>query len=363
MEPSAPNLDETLQGGVDMIHETAAQEDVHCNSCEISLSNSVRIICLQCTHENDTFDLCVNCFSSGKVVQNHKTSHRHTFCARRTFPLFDKNWTAREEWLLLQGMRNSGFNWEEVADEVGERQKARLSGEASSDARKTSRDCENHYYETYTSSPEQLLPDFSLLSRHHPAGEGAGWELPVELKERAASVSRDEDPVVEDELTRRYREWQRKKEEEDSYVHTSQSPRKRARCTPSQAFEGHMPMRGDFDREHEDAAELRIADLECDPLNDCVGEVEQTLQALAVYCGQLDERAQRKQVLVDKSGGVNGTRASRKGRVSGQEKDVADRYMRLKPIFRFGHPDDESFANVTSSTQINDEWQNLLTEY
>lgn len=86
----------------------------HCDICGTDLTSSFRIRCAECRD----FDLCLNCFCSGRASgggagkRGHSNSHAYIPVGRQTFPLFDVNWAAEEELLLLEGVSKYGFgNW------------------------------------------------------------------------------------------------------------------------------------------------------------------------------------------------------------------------------------------------------------
>lgn len=87
----------------------------HCDVCGADLTSSFRIRCAECRD----FDLCLHCFCAGRSSagsaagkQGHLNSHAYIPVGRPSFPLFDPNWAAEEELLLLEGVSKYGFgNW------------------------------------------------------------------------------------------------------------------------------------------------------------------------------------------------------------------------------------------------------------
>lgn len=60
------------------------------------------------------------------------------------FPLFDLDWTAAEDILLLKGISSSGIdNWHQISDQL---------------SLKTPEDCEAHFYSFYYKSQEDPIP-------------------------------------------------------------------------------------------------------------------------------------------------------------------------------------------------------------
>ena len=83
---------------------------VVCSVCMRPIS-SVRIDCAVCANVS----LCVNCFGTGAsaLELGHLSSHAYRVQENlASFCLYDKDWTAEEELLLLQGIDMYGLgNW------------------------------------------------------------------------------------------------------------------------------------------------------------------------------------------------------------------------------------------------------------
>ena len=63
---------------------------------------------------------------------------------QHSFPIFDADWGADEELLLIEGADNFGIgNWQDIADHVGS---------------KTREECEAHYLQVYVSSENWPMP-------------------------------------------------------------------------------------------------------------------------------------------------------------------------------------------------------------
>lgn len=68
------------------------------------------------------FDLCVECFSVGVELGDHKNSHSYRVMDFLAFPLYDPAWGADEELLLLEAIDMYGIgNWTAVSEHVGEK--------------------------------------------------------------------------------------------------------------------------------------------------------------------------------------------------------------------------------------------------
>lgn len=69
------------------------------------------------------FDLCVECFSVGVELGEHKNTHSYRVMDYLAFPLFEPHWGADEELLLLEAIDTFGIgNWQAIADHVGEKE-------------------------------------------------------------------------------------------------------------------------------------------------------------------------------------------------------------------------------------------------
>ncbi|XP_042373361.1 transcriptional adapter ADA2-like [Zingiber officinale] len=118
----------------------------HCNYCNKDISGKIRIKCTKCPD----FDLCVECFSVGAEVTQHKSNHPYRVMDNLSFPLICPDWNADEEILLLEGIEMYGLgNWAEVAEHVGTKSKAQ---------------CIDHYTTSYLNSPCYPLPDMSHVN-------------------------------------------------------------------------------------------------------------------------------------------------------------------------------------------------------
>ena len=62
---------------------------------------------------------------------------------------------------------------------------------------------------------------------------------------------------------------------------------------------GYMPLRGDFDVEHDNDAELILADMEFSP-EDHESERELKLKIIEIYNSKLDERERRKKFVLER---------------------------------------------------------------
>lgn len=92
----------------------------HCNYCQDDIGG-VRVKCEEC----QDFDLCVQCFSCGAEIGNHKNNHEYQIIDCCNIPIFKppNNWKAKEELVLLESVEQYGFgNWEDVSKNLNHRE-------------------------------------------------------------------------------------------------------------------------------------------------------------------------------------------------------------------------------------------------
>ncbi|KJP86231.1 hypothetical protein AK88_04125 [Plasmodium fragile] len=275
--------------------EGAIEEDIfdsnyHCDICNKDITHAIRIRCAECVD----FDLCVNCFSSGKEMKSEKCEHYnyHNYIPipKYDFPLYKLNWSAEEELLLLDGISKYGFgNWEQVADLVNSAAKIP----------KTDRECEKHYYNFYLKSNCAPLPDNKRLLIK-PDGN------PYDIEH-----------VTEKDIN-----------ENDDYVQPKSKKNNRTQII------GYWPLRGDFDIEYDNDAELLLADMEFKE-SDLPQQKELKLQVLEIYNSKLDERIYRKRTVIER--GLLDTK-SQMQRDKKRTKEEKELYTALKPLSRFHSP-------------------------
>jgi transcriptional adapter 2-alpha len=93
------------------------------------------------------------CFLQGKQIGPHRPNHAYRVIDSHAFPIFDPDWGADEELLLIEGAEMYGLgNWADMADHVGGR---------------TKEDCEEHYMKTYVQSDAYPLPVSSACEGLH----------------------------------------------------------------------------------------------------------------------------------------------------------------------------------------------------
>ena len=101
-----------------------------CDSCHLVLHEPF-VLChdLKCNQHSDEGDsspsvtnhassqvyICSQCFAKGKEFSGHKNYHDYSI-VKADFPLFDSEWNADEEMLLLNALLQFGHgNWDDIA--------------------------------------------------------------------------------------------------------------------------------------------------------------------------------------------------------------------------------------------------------
>ncbi len=204
-------------------------------------------------------------------------------------------------------------NWKTIADYLG--------------TNKTSRQLEEHYWEGYMGVHGFCLPQRMLdtkFSREssqgsHPHEEADGVKFPkgtISLSSLGTKViAQSTIPTISgvDRLSDTvwtYQPGEEVQRDGGTKASTSSSTAKtkdkaaqdlrdKLAALPGADLPGFIPLREDFDIEHENDAELLLADMEFSP-DDHPSERELKLQVIAIYNKKLDERNRRKRYAIDR---------------------------------------------------------------
>ncbi|KAJ2664667.1 Transcriptional adapter ada2 [Coemansia sp. RSA 1200] len=214
----------------------------HCDNCQANLTDGVRISCSECAE----FDLCVTCFSRGVEIGTHKNDHAYRVVTRHRFPIFTESWSADEELLLIDGLRQFGMgNWKDAADHVGTKSKE---------------ECERHYNSVYVASDTWPLPDTS---------RDFGMALAQTAGEKRSRTTAPGKPKV-----------------------LSSQP-------SNHEIVGYMPGRLEFETEFENEAEQVVKDMVIND-DDSAEEIELKHIVMKIYNNKLDRRLYRKAFIFDR---------------------------------------------------------------
>ena len=184
--------------------------------------------------------MCVNCFIEGKQDPKYSRTNSYHLLNKLNFPLFEDTWTAEEEVLLVEGMEKYGFgNWGDIADHIA--------------TDKTGEEVLAHYEKVYLSAPG-LVPPIDCLSKRDAKnnlvikqGDGASKAFgEVEGKRKKGGLKQGNE----------------KKGNVVSGQKVQGGLQPKDTGTNAGEVVGYMPLRGDFDYEYDNEAELFLAELE-----------------------------------------------------------------------------------------------------
>lgn len=270
----------------------------HCDVCSSDCTRRIRISCAEC----QDYDLCVPCFASGKASGKHEPWHDYRVVEQHQYPIFDEDWGADEELLLIEGCQTLGLgNWQDVADFIEGRSKEEVG---------------EHYEKYYLNSEYYPIPD---LNKTFP------------------------DVTISDFLARRRQRFERRKNL------PLPPPKKLLTSQPLCSYiQKYMPGRLEFEEEAEDEAEKVVQDMVFDA-DEAQEDVELKLLILQIYNERLSLRAERKRLMIkDNLIDYKTNNAIDKKRT----KDEKELYNRIK-----------AYARVMSSEDFKEFSGNILGEF
>jgi transcriptional adapter 2-alpha len=219
------------------------------------------------------YDLCVQCFSNAETSGNHELSHSFRVIEQNSVPIYDKDWGADEELLLLEGCEIYGLgSWADVADHIG--------GYRDKD------EVRDHYINTYVNAPASTFP---LPAR-------------ASLKDRTLI---DQIPREQFQTSKKRRIEERKEKAKNAPPATPKT--KPTASVPScHEVQGYMPGRLEFETEFCNEAEEAVQLMQFDPgdgINPRTGELEPEMElkmtVMDIYNTRLTQRAERKKVIFE----------------------------------------------------------------
>lgn len=199
-------------------------------------------------------NLCLVCFSSGVEIGEHKANMKYrVHDNKHAMKIFKDDWSAYDELALLDAIMKYGLgNWKDIAVAVG----------------KSERRCEDHYLDDYLGVYGRILPP-TTISR--PGGAVATDDLLAEEQRLAASreaydaacaASAVERAAAEADGTAKDLPLGPDFDKPPGTAFPRERLREKPRATvqqvtekisklPGAALGGYMPLRGDFDVEHD----------------------------------------------------------------------------------------------------------------
>jgi len=241
----------------------------HCDYCQKDISDVVRIRCAVCKD----FDLCLECFSVGVEISDHKNDHAYKIMDYMSFPLFEEGWGADEELLLIEGIQMYGLgNWTDVADHVSTK---------SQDA------CREHYFKIYIMSPTSPLPDTSKLLTTN---------LSDYLRRRQALHPMS----AHDDLSKSFGAGSSASGKGSKTNKKNTKPKHQNVSCPVAHTDlaGFMPKRLEFETEWNNDAELMIGDLVLEESDD-EATLDLKYQVLDIYNRRLYDRYEKRKFVLD----------------------------------------------------------------
>ncbi|XP_050675342.1 transcriptional adapter 2B isoform X2 [Leptidea sinapis] len=217
----------------------------NCTYCQEEI-NGVRVRCAECKD----FDICLQCFSLGAEIGQHRNDHSYQFMDAGAFGIFlgRNSWTANEEVRLLDAMEQFGFgNWEDIAKHIETR---------------TSEEARDEYIARYFegSIGRATWGNVETASRpllHCPEKDNGPLSPSAVSRLQPLAITQDEAAQL---------------------------------C--------YMSNRDDFEREHDHEAEQLVSTLSLNPEDDEL-DVALKLSQVDIYTRRLRERTRRKRLVRD----------------------------------------------------------------
>jgi transcriptional adapter 2-alpha len=276
------------------------------------MCKQVRIRCAHpICHE---FDLCVPCFSAGEHSKDHEPkTHPYTVVEQHSIPIYDEDWGADEELLLLEGAESYGLgSWADIADHIG--------------GYRTKDEVRDHYINTYINSSRFPLPE-----RASP-----------EDRELLDIISREEFQ------SRKKRRIEERKEAARTAPPAPPKQKPTASVPACHEISGYMPGRMEFEHEHLNEAEEAVQHMQFEPgdgINPKTGELEPEMElkmtVMDIYNSRLTARVDRKKIMFEHKLLEYRKNAASEKMKTKEERDLLNK---AKPFARMvNHLDFEAF--------------------
>ncbi|OWF55975.1 Transcriptional adapter 2-alpha [Mizuhopecten yessoensis] len=257
------------------MEEEERRVPLKCGGCKDRVSEPY-IVCVGCKPAK--VQLCLQCFSKGTEFGSHQSDHAYTIL-RNDFALFENNWTALEETVLLETLSDCGYgNWSDAAQRLRTKNKE---------------ECKRHYNKSYINDPIPVLPQFG------------DWSQQVYPQPQVYKLC--DDP-----------------------------PRFPDSSVLQQEMGGYMAARGDFNVEYDNFQELEIQSISFAGEEEG-NELEERLElaVLDVYLHCLKQRGKRK-MIVRKYGLINFTKVQASNRM--YDHSITDIIEKVRVFMRLFSP-------------------------
>lgn len=214
----------------------------------------------------------MTCFSKGEARNAHDpATHAFRVIEQNSFPIFDREWGADEELLLIEGAETYGLgSWADIADHIG--------GFRGKD------EVRDHYLATYVDSPK-----FPLPKRCSPHDMELANEIPREEFQ-----------------SRKKRRIEERREAAKNAPALQPKTKPTASVPSCHEIQGYMPGRLEFETEYANEAEEAVQHMQFDPgdgLNPRTGELEPEMElkltVMEIYNCRLTQRVERKKVIFE----------------------------------------------------------------
>ncbi|KAK3939045.1 putative transcriptional adapter ADA2 [Diplogelasinospora grovesii] len=306
-----------------------------CDVCSADITSTVRI---RCAHNAcNEYDLCVQCFANGSSSNAHQpATHPYRVIEQNSFPIFDREWGADEELLLLEGAEIYGLgSWADIADHIG--------GYRHKD------EVRDHYLKVYVDSPNFPLP--KRCSPHD--------------MELANEISREEFQA------RKKRRIEERREAAKNAPALQPKTKPTASVPACHEIQGYMPGRLEFETEYANEAEEAVQLMQFDPgdgINPRTGELEPEMElkltVMEIYNCRLTQRVERKKVIFEHNLLDYRENSKLEKKRSKEERDLLNK---AKPFARMMNQDDfEQFCqglidelNLRQAIAQLQEWRSL----
>ena len=252
----------------------------------------------------------MQCFSNGSSSNAHQpATHPYRVIEQNSFPIFDREWGADEELLLLEGAEIYGLcSWSDIADHIG--------------GYRHKYEVRDHYLKVYVDSPKFPLP--KRCSPHD--------------MELANEISREEFQA------RKKRRIEERREAAKNAPALQPKTKPTASVPACHEIQGYMPGRLEFETEYANEAEEAVQLMQFDPgdgINPRTGELEPEMElkltVMEIYNCRLTQRVERKKVIFEHN--LLDYRENNKAEKK-RSKEERDLLNRAKPFARMMNRDD-----------------------